>query len=64
MIEALIVCPPSHVAPLTDYIQATSPNLKVEIKALEPEGDGSPSTVTILRKISSRIQVSPGDAWA
>lgn len=53
--EALIVCPPSHVAPLTDHIQATSPNLKVDIKAFEPDMDGPISTVSILRKIANRI---------
>lgn len=58
MIEALIVCPPSHVAPLTDHVQATSPNLNVDIKAFEQDMDGPISTVAILRKISGRIQAS------
>jgi hypothetical protein len=55
--EALIICPPSHAAALTDHIQSTTPNLKVEIHAFEPKLTGPTSTIDVLRKISGRIQV-------
>lgn len=54
--DALIVCPPSHVRALTDHFQATSPVLNVKIHAYDPDSDGTSSTVSILKKLTPRIQ--------